>query len=94
MAKGASRGKIANKIASKKNKGKMSKETLQKATKGTIGAKPTTGQKPKNGILQKGAVLKKTKQANKSEKQRINEQMAVIGNRINSSRSQANVPLH
>ena len=54
MAKAASRGKIANKINSKKNKGKTSQSTLQKAQKQKIGAKNVAP-------LNRGALQKKTK---------------------------------
>ena len=57
MAKAASRGKIANKINSKKNKGKTATSTLNKAQKQRIGAKPSGQQQQ----LNKGALIKKTK---------------------------------
>jgi len=78
MAKAASRGKIANKINSKKNKGKTAQSTLNKAQKQKVGAKPTGQQQ----LLSKGALIKKTKQSDKSERQRVTDQMVEIAKRI------------
>ena len=62
MAKAASRGKIANKINSKKNKGKKDQAVLGKAQKNKIGAKPAHTGKSGNNVLNRGALVKKTKE--------------------------------
>ena len=62
MAKAASRGKIANKINSKKNKGKKDQAVLGRAQKNKIGAKPAQTGKGGNNLLNRGALAKKTKE--------------------------------